>query len=385
MRLTMIISPLLALLPSVLAAPTCQTSRVAASDITNSPNVPINTSPLLPFQSPALTTINSTAWEYWYFDGVSASTRAGITIVFFRDPSLAPLGLGPLRIAVDAVWENGTRFTSMIFHDESVVQTCGDVTKGRWTGPQSNSSFEFRGGNSYAKIDLSGTSITGDAVSGTFILRSFSKPRYPGGESYPNAKASVQLAPLIYWNEGVPAGDVTTNVVLKGTPLKFSGIGGTDRNFAPYIWDYLAKEWWWIRTVTGPYAWVYWKFVSAIDGKAYSYAYLEQSGVPIFKSSVECSATITTNCAVFGRTYDGTVKGQFADQSTGFDVEFKVKGKSWKFDVEHRNVVFEAYTGSNNEYTRFVNWAKGGEVKGTQFEGASKSEQNRIVVSPPIL
>jgi len=384
MRVT--VFPLLvALLPYAQAAPGyCQTNKITADSVTTSPNVPINTSPLLPFQSPALTTMNATAWEYWYFDGVSASTKAGVTIVFFRDPSLAPAGLGPLRVSVDAVWENGTKFTSMVFADESVLETCGDVTKGRWTGPQSNSSFEFRQGNAYAKIELSGTSITGDPVSGSFTLRSFSKPRYPGGENYPNRKASVQMAPLLWWNEGIPAGDVETDVVLKGTPLKFKGIGGTDRNFAPYIWDYIAQEWWWIRTVTGPYTWVYWKFISAIDRKTYSYAYLEQNGVPIFKSSVECSASVKTGCAVFTRTTDGTVKGSYQDQSTGFEVEFKARGKSWKFDVEHTNVVFEPTAGSNNEYTRFVNGAKGGEVKGKQFKGLSKSEQNRIEQNPPI-
>jgi hypothetical protein len=368
-----------------LAAPGyCQTNKITAGSITNSSNVPINTSPLTPFQSPALTTINATAWEYWYFDGVSASTKAGVTIVFFRDPSLARLGLGSLRVSVDAVWENGTRFTSIILADESVLETCGDVTKGRWTGPRSNSSFEFRQGNAYAKIELSGTSITGDTVSGSFTLRSFSRPRYPGGENYPDRKASVLLAPLLWWNEGIPAGDLTTSLVLKGTPLKFSGIGGTDRNFGPYIWDYIAQEWWWIRTVTGPYTWVYWKFISAIDRKTYSYAYLEHNGVPVFKSSVECSASVKSGCTVFTRTTDGTVKGSFQDQSTGFDLEFKAKGKSWKFDVDHSNVVFEAGATSNNQYSRFVNSAKGGEVKGKQFAGLSKSEQNRIVQNLPI-
>jgi hypothetical protein len=381
-----LLSPLLAFLPSAVGAPQayCQTNKITANSVTNSSTVPINTSPLLPFQSPALTTLNTTAWEYWYFDGVSVSSKSGVTIVFFRDPSLARIGLGPLRVSVDAVWDNGTRFTSMMFADESVLEVCGDVTKGRWTGPQSNNSFEFRSGNAYAKINLSGTSITGDPISGAFELRSFSQPRYPKGENYPDKKASVQMTPLLWWNEGIPAGHVTTDVVLKGTPLKFSGIGGTDRNFAPYIWDYIAQEWWWIRTVAGPYSWVYWKFTSAIDHKTYSYAYLEENGRPIFRSSVECSASVTTGCAAFSRTTDGTVKGSYQDQSTGFEVEFKDKKKSWKFDVEHRNVVFEAPAGSNNEYTRFVNWAKGGDVNGKQWEGLSKSEQNRIVQPIPI-
>lgn len=380
------LSPLLALAPSALglATPKCQTNKITAAEIVNG-SVGIDTSPTLPFQSPALTTMNSTAWEYWYFDGVSHSTFAGITITFFRDPSLMAAGLGPLRLGVDAVWENGTQFTSMIFADESVIETCGDVTTGRWTGAQINSTFEFQHGSQTAKITLLGTSITGDLVSGTFTLRSISNARYPSGALYPDARASVQMAPLLSWNEGVPAGDVTTDVVLKGTPLQFSGIGGTDRNFAPYIWDFLADHWWWVRAVTGPYALVYWKFVSGIDKKTYSWAYLECDGKPVFKSAVECAGDkAKSECAVFSPTEGGKVKGSFNDPSTGFDIEFKTRGRSWEFHIEHQNVVFEAPGSSNDEYSRFVNKATGGEKGGRKYEGASKSEQNQIKVIFPV-
>ncbi|KAF2205130.1 hypothetical protein GQ43DRAFT_386588 [Delitschia confertaspora ATCC 74209] len=377
------------LIPAILAAPSprCETNIITSKDVIKG-SVPINASPLLPFQSAALTQLNTTAWEYWYFDGVSHSTSAGVTIAFFRDPSLMAGGLGPLRMGVDAVWENGTWFSAMILADDSTIETCDDgTTIGRWKGPQTNSSFEFKEGNAEVKINLDGISITGDKVKGLFTLKSISNPRYPTGETFPNAKASPFMAPLLLWNEGIPAGDVNADLSFNGAKLAFKGIGGTDRNVAPYIWDFIADRWWWVRSVAGPYSFVLWKFVSAVDGKTYVWSYLEEYRRPIFRSSNECTRETDSGCAVLTLTEGGKIKGGFRDPSSGFKVELreKWKGRKWVFDIEHVNIVFEAPQGRNNEYTRFVNSVKGGEVGCKQYEGPSKSEQNRITEVIPMI
>jgi hypothetical protein len=375
------------LLSSSLASPTptCQRNTITTSDLVAGA-VSLNTSPALPFQHSALTKVNATAWEYWYFDGVSEDTKSGITIVFFRDPSLASQGLGSLRVSVDAVWKNGTSFQSIILADQSTIETCGEVTTGYWTGKSINSTFAFRG-NREARIDISGSSITGDRISGTFVLRSFSNARYPAGQTYPDRKASVFMAPLLYWNEGIPSGSVKTDLTLKGTNLQFQGIGGTDRNIAAYTWDFIADHWWWVRAVAGPFSLVHWKFVSGIDKKTYSYAYLEKDSKPVFTSTKECTNAKEVDCAVFSLTHDGNVKGTFNDSSTGFEIEYrgKGKGKAWTFDIEHTNVVFEAPATSNDEYSRFVNSAKGGRVGKEQCAGQAKSEQNKIRTIFPLL
>jgi len=347
-------------------------------------SVYIDTSPMTPFEWPTVSALNSTAWEYWYFDGVSSDGSAGVTIVFFRDPSLVAAGLGILRVSVDAVWSNGTKFTTMMFANNSIVEECGDETTGTWTGPGMACSFRFLQ-YAAAEIALSGVGITGETVTGTYSLTSFSKARYPDGTTYPSKKETVELAPLIYWNEAIPGGSVKTDTVLAGTPLTFSGIGGTDRNWGPFIWDYVADHWWWLRTVAGPYTLVFWKYASPLDGKTYTYSYLEEHGVPVFTSTIEGAVAGGADYATFELLYNGTVHGSFEDLNTGSEVELHSpkRGKSWRFEIEHVNVVFEPPAG-NDQYSRFVNTAKGGEVGCQVFAGVCKSEQNKILQVAPI-
>jgi hypothetical protein len=77
----------------------------------------------------------------------------------------------------------------------------------------------------------------------------------------------------------------------------------------------------------------------------------------------------------------GDVHGSFLDNSTGIAVDF-VGGEdceSWHFEIEHKNIEFEAPVGSNDLYSRFVNTASGGEAGGRVWEGVANSEQNVIV------
>lgn len=207
---------------------------MTTADMVNE-HVSINTSLTLPFQHSVLERLNATAWEFWYFEGVSQNAKSGITIFFYRDNNLKCLGFTPFRISIDAVCSDGSKYSSLIFAEESTIETCDDVTRGRWEGPKVDSTFEITHGNEDIFINLNGTSYLDNDIYGSFRLKSFSNARYPKGETYPDRKASVQVAPLFYWNEGIPGGEVAVNLILNSTKLQFQGIGGADRNFAPYL------------------------------------------------------------------------------------------------------------------------------------------------------
>lgn len=365
--------------------PTCAVNTLTAYQTTSAP-VTIDTSPLDPFESVKLSAINSTAWEYWYYDAVSSDGTSGVAITFFRDPSLSSYGLGILRVEVDAVWSNGTQYTTTLFVNESTVTTCPDTTYGKWNMSDEGIDCSFK---ISSDLRTSSIKVAGPGVSGTFEIESFAPPRYPDGGIYPDAHSSLALAPLTYWNEAIPAGRVTSSLVLNNTPFQLTGIGGHDRNFAPYIWDYLATHWYWIRAVTGPYAVVFWTFTSAIDGVTYVSAFLSEDGVEIFASRIGTPGDMG-GYATLQLTYGGEVHGSFADQSTGFVIEMVeeekdgCEGRKWSFGIEHKNAAFEAPQGSNDAYSRFVNTASGGLVGGEVWTGAANSEQNVILVNPPL-
>ena len=262
------------------------------------------------------------------------------------------------------------------------MTTCGGETKGLWNTTSEGIAFHFDVSSALNKATIA---LTGPGVSGTFELESFAPPRYPDGEIYPAPRASLALAPLIYWNEAIPAGTVHTSLTLSGTPFSFTGIGGHDRNWGPYIWDFIAEHWYWIRAVTGPYTVVFWTFTSAIDGQTYTSAFLSENGVEIFATRNGVVAE-KEDYATLKLTYGGPVHGSFADQSTGFVIDLVGNecGKSWQFTVEHANIAFEAPQGNNDAYSRFVNTASGGEVERKPYNGVANSEQNVIQVVPPL-
>lgn len=369
----------------------CKTQTITASDVVNG-LVPIDTSPITPFQSSAFIHQNITVWEHWYFDAVSTTSNAGITIMFFRDANIP--GIGPLRASVDAVWQDGEQFQSMIEVEESIVEVCGDgetgTTRGWWKQKDgSESTFEFKDGNNEAKIYLNGTSLQGDHISGTFTISSFSQPRYPGGQIYSDPSASVEVAPLLYWNEGQPAGHVSTSVALGGREIRIdNGIGSVDKNWAAYIWDVLEKEHWWHHGVIGPYTFGHWKIISAIDNKTYSYAYLEEDGKKVFASKYECASDEDVGCAVLTLKEDGTVRGSFDDATTGLEIEYREKdgkGRKWAFSLQYTFVEYETPSGFNDEYSRFLDKVKGGEIGKEIWDGAGKGEWNHILASTPPL
>lgn len=357
-------------------------------------SVPIKTFPTLPFQRNALKKLNATAWEYWYFDGISTDIKSGITIIFYRDNNLQSAGVAPFRVSIDAFWSSGSKYSRLMWARNSTVKTCGDATRGIWRSKYADATFDSAHGNKDTFIRLDGMSSLGDHLSGTFYLKSTFNARHSKGELYPDHKASVQVAPLSYWKEGILGGEVTVNFTLNGEKLAFRGIGGASGNYASFSWDSLFSSWWWVRAVAGPFTMSYWKFVSAIDNNTYSYAYLEKKGEQVFTSTEQCVGD-NVGCTIFtpkGQG-DGNVKGIFDSIPTGFVIEYwedtklRGKGRKWRFHIDRVHVIFEASPGSKNEYSKYVNSVRGGEIRefGTRtYEGHSISVQSRVRNNAPL-
>lgn len=372
------------ILPFIVAShpsPACTTNLVTGFKSVQGP-VTINTSPLDPFEVPKLSAINETAWEYWYFDSVSSDGKSGIAVTFFKDPSVSFLGLGNLRVGLDAVWSNGTKFSTMLFVNESTVTTCGDDAQGVWNSTSQGIVFSFQVSKKLKQVDIV---VAGPQLSGTFSMKSKDPARYPGGELYPSPTASLALAALVYWNEAIPAGTVDVNMTLGGAPFTLSGVGGHERNYAPFIWDFIVKQWYWMRVVTGPYTMVLWVWDSAIDGNTYTSAFLTKRGKEIFATT---SGTVSSEgkYTIMSLVYGAGVHGTFGDNSTGILVDLVDHDcdKQWQFELQHEHIAFESPHGINQEYSRFVNTATGGEVGQKVWKGVANSEQNHVQVPIPL-
>ena len=329
----------------------------------------VDTSPLTSFAAPKLDSINASNWDEWYFDGISEDGSTGLSILFARDGTLSRWELPNLRVSLDCVWSNGTKFTTMMFaNTSSVLEHEGTIT-GEWSGRDWNATFLTDTNNSKVVIIFEGQQIHG-----RYEVLSSTKAHYANNYTFSDDRGSVVFAPMIHWNEAIPAGKLLANFSIQGESLQISGYGGWDHNWGPWAYDYFAAHWRWMRAILGPYTMIFWVHTSAIDNNTYTSAFLFEGERVLFES--------TDNERIhLGLRYDGQVHGQFRDLSTGFDVQFKQdENKSWKFQIDHQNVVFESDTlSANNEYSRFTNTASGGLVGGETFKGVAVNEQGFII------
>lgn len=353
----------------------CIVSEISASSLRNGP-VAIDTSPSTPFGQSTLSGLNATANENWYFDGISKDATSGVRVGFYRDPSFLSTGIrSPLWVGVD-ILSSSSRASVVILATDSRVESCdGGIARGTWTSDGMKCEFEFHGGiaGTVATISVQGKAITGEVVYGNYSLKSFSNARYPDGEPYPNAKSSVELGPLMYWNEAIPSGNVDTQMTINSSTLALSGVGGFDRNWGPYGWQYIGDDWWWARAVAGPYSLVIWRFLSPVDGKMYMHTYLEQAGTIVFKSTNDLDV-------FFEPLYDGHTRGTFDNMSTGFAVTFA----KWRFKISHNNIIKQTPKASNYQYTGFVSVVNGGELDGDSYAGVAVNEHMKINTVRPL-
>lgn len=342
---------------------------ISAADQVNG-SAKIDTSPFTALAAPKFLTVNGSDWDEWYFDSVTYDGTQGVDILFARDASLTRFEIPIIRVSLDAVWENGTTFTTMLFATNSSVENRGSSIHGLWAGEDWTASFIIAQDNSNAVITFDSS-----IIKGTYHLESFTTPRYATNGPFPNNRGEVEFAPLIYWNSPTPGGRVSADFIINGTAFQQNGmIGGFDRNWAPFAYDYFAQEWWWSRVVTGPYAATFWILTSAVDNQTYVSAFVEKDHTVVFESIESSEISFVLN-------YNGSVHGQFEDLSTGWTIDLTPpSGPAYSFTINHTSIWFEADRfSSNNEYSRFTNVAYGGTVGEEIFHGAAINEQGHII------
>ncbi|PGH15055.1 hypothetical protein AJ80_05680 [Polytolypa hystricis UAMH7299] len=351
----------------------CRMSQMRKPDIVEG-QVEIDTSPMKPFQWPAISAFNSTAWENWHFDGVAQDGTSALAVTFSRGTRAPESRNGILPIMLNAVWPNGTSFSKTLYAEHAMVEECVGATYGIWDGRGFESRFEVARDSSQATILINSTDFDAE-----LFLTSISKPRYANGLVFPDAEGSVAVVPLIYRNEAIPAGRANAEMKIVGELFSFEGIGGSDRTWAPFPRETLSDHWWWTRAVTGPYTLGFWNFTSAIDNSTYVGAYLDEDGESIFRYHGNVAETCSGDCVRMTLLNDdrSRLNRKGSDKSTGFRIELQsgTSGEQWEFEIQHSNIVFENVS-PTNEYWQFANTAKGGAVGREMFRGAASSEQS---------
>ncbi|KAL4795763.1 hypothetical protein BDV19DRAFT_388787 [Aspergillus venezuelensis] len=359
----------------------CATSHIGAFELAK-PGTPISlsTTPQGDFESPKIEPLNASVTEQWEFDGVSDDGMQSFIFGFYRDPGLSLMGFGNLRLSAELTYANGTRWGRVDYASESTVKTCPDGTRGTWKGKKFSYTFEVSKDMSLLRIGVDTPDLKGN-----IIMTSRSLPRYADARTWPSDEASTEIAPYFHWEEPIPVGDARVALSVNGEMLKWEGIGGHNRIWAPFNWYTCLKSMDSVRLRAGPYALSYWTTSSRIiDGKQTTSILLMKNGETVFASTRGEKAD--EDYVLMTKTYGGKVTGTLRDKVTGFELELvsPARKKHWTFIVEHTNIAFEYLLGKGRGGSGFCGASSGGPVGLEQFRGIALTEALTFPDSSPL-
>ena len=347
----------------------CFTTEVSAWQTVKGP-VWLSTSPRDHLIRPALSAVNGSAWEQWYFDLVSSTGDQSMGLCVSRDPSYKMFGKGILRVEFFVALSNGTIIGSTDFVDSSLVRECCGEVRGEWAS--NDRSYSFRVSKDFSRAEAE---FNRPDMSGTFSLSAIAKPRYSDGSMWPSDTANHEVSPLLHITEPMPAGDARVSFTLAGAsePITWSGIGGHNRIWSSLDWFSIVRGWHNGRARVGPYVISLFEDVSKIDGQTYQGSVLFKDGEPVLQSKLRGphSESKDEDHHLITRRYGGKVHSHWGDTSTGWTLDFvsPSRGKHWRFELEHHTLAFEVDLGPNKGLGGFTDIVSGGEVGGEQYGG----------------
>jgi hypothetical protein len=199
------------------------------------------------FDTPRITPINSTAYDWWYFDAASQDGKSSIVLTFFMTGADGML-FGTtndhiLGILLNVAFPNGTIYNEVVSADSAVVETARDGSIGVFEGTQSGW---------VGAPDLTSYFVTfgtpDDAIWGTLKMDSVRIPHplpqahatesasyvlklgpahYPCGPAEPGQP--LEILPHVGWANAIPGANATVDFNIHESSLKFSGPGYHDK------------------------------------------------------------------------------------------------------------------------------------------------------------
>jgi hypothetical protein len=340
-----------------------------------------------------LDAVPQTAWELWFFDGISEH-QAAIVVGFARNiegPKNAPF-----RVQVIISLPDESTWQRDLYFPESVVTTskeAGDML-GVWKDPIQGSSISFwvPADGSQAKLsfnvpgilegDMTLTSLPGDTGLDTL-------PELGSVVNYmrPIGRASVTTKMSFYQSDNTdgPKALLWTS--------EDHGRGGMDRVWSPLSWQQVMTESYYLRAQVGPYAMQIMRIISDAktgniphtvarlyrDGKLVCAA---QSVVGVGECNVLKDSLILSK--VYGSASDPGLTGAFQDKNNGYVVEFiegGAHGQRWQFQVRHKRTMWNLPTSAPGPNatgnTGFIEGVVGG-TSGETFNGIGTGGQCQL-------
>ena len=198
--------------------------------------------------APMISPINSTAYEWWYFDAVQSQgdgQYSSLTFVFY---SASAGGFDLVTdtfpnqsidlVGIDISFPNNTVYSRSVNCSEMILNTDENGIIG--TYPNADITWTVSPDLSSAKISINAPEI---AVFGTVEFFSLAPPRAPCSAASPTA--NLQTVPHSGWVSAFPDAKATAQLTIVGTLFTLDGYGYHDKNWgdAPFN-EAIQQEYW---------------------------------------------------------------------------------------------------------------------------------------------
>lgn len=112
------------------------TTKTIPAELTTGPITANFISTKYGIDSPQLSAVNNTSFDWWYFDAISADSKSAVTVIFFTTantgfPLLSSTNV-TTSIVVNYRFENGTLGGHNLNAEEAIVKTVGSGSSGEW-------------------------------------------------------------------------------------------------------------------------------------------------------------------------------------------------------------------------------------------------------------
>ncbi|GFN11570.1 hypothetical protein AtubIFM54640_004026 [Aspergillus tubingensis] len=218
---------------------------------------------LADLESPKLSEVNTTVFEWWYFDAISSTNpNASIVLTFFTTTATAfpavPQNLSSVLLTyVWATLPNGTTVSQNIVPIDASVMGDRDVSSGGWEG---TGGWAGRESGYEAWVGWEG-----GRVSGRMVFRDLAPPLLPCSTPQQMNRA-LGLGEGLGWVSMVPDSHAMVDLVVDGEKVQFMGFGYHDKNWGNRPFQNTVKSWSWGHVHIGQYALVWLQYTPREGG-----------------------------------------------------------------------------------------------------------------------
>jgi hypothetical protein len=129
---------------------------------------PINSKNVQELDDPYLVLVDSTSWEWWYYDVISPDGYSSFAMAFFPAPRsgffLLPDSESINLVSVWGSFPNGSAFTSSVPASKAIVEGREDGLSGVWEGTGATWAGAGDGSQYVVAFDSPGLGITGSLI-----------------------------------------------------------------------------------------------------------------------------------------------------------------------------------------------------------------------------